>query len=165
LVASIDEAVKALGRIPSIGRIACRRWVEEKFSAERMIEDYVKVYERILSVRKREDLRPWGFYRTLCDEPNQKVKKIVVNPGQRLSLQRHRYRDEHWFMVKGHARVTRNSEEIHLKAGQSMDIPRGTWHRVMNPGSEHVVFIEVQTGDYFGEDDIERIEDDYGRAA
>ncbi|NLI80301.1 MAG: glycosyltransferase [Deltaproteobacteria bacterium] len=165
LVTTIDEAVKALGRIPSIPRIACRRWVEKKFRVERMVEDYIRVYERILSEHRREDHRPWGFYRTLCDEPHQKVKKIVVYPGQRLSLQRHRYRDEHWFLVQGLAVVTRNSEEIRLKAGQSTDIPRGTWHRVMNPGSEELIFIEVQTGDYFGEEDIERIEDDYGRAA
>jgi len=165
LVSSVEEAVRALGRIPQIRRIACRTWVDKKFRADRMVDDYIGVYEKILSKSKREDLRPWGFYKVFCDSPSQKIKQIVIYPGRRLSLQRHRHRDEHWFMVQGCAVVTRNNEELHLKAGESLDVPRGTWHRVMNPGTEDVIFIEVQTGDYFGEDDIERIEDDYGRAA
>jgi len=165
LVSSVEEAVRVLARVSEIRRIACRTWVEKKFGVDRMVDDYVRVYEKILVERRREDLRPWGFYKVFCDSPTQKIKQIVIYPGQRLSLQRHRHRDEHWFMIQGSAVVTRNSEELHLKAGESLDVPRGTWHRVMNPGMEDVIFIEVQTGDYFGEDDIERIEDDYGRAA
>ena len=110
-----------------------------------------------------EDRRPWGYYLVLSDEPDHKVKRIVVYPGQRLSLQRHRKRSEHWYVVSGEALVTRNDESIHLKGGQAVDIPLGAWHRVQNPGSGNLVFIEVQTGEYFGEDDIERVEDDYGR--
>jgi mannose-6-phosphate isomerase-like protein (cupin superfamily) len=137
---------------------------EEGFSVERMVLDYFRVYEKILAQRHREDHRPWGYYLVLEDEPNYKVKRIVVYPGQRLSLQRHRRRAEHWLVVQGHAEVVRNDETLNLEAGQAVDIPRGAWHRVRNPGTENMAFIEVQSGDYFGEDDIERAEDDYGRA-
>ena len=110
-----------------------------------------------------EDHRPWGGYRVLVDEPDHKVKTITVYAGQRLSLQRHRCRAEHWYVVRGEALVTRNEENITVQTGRAVDIPKGAWHRVMNPGKDDMVFIEVQTGDYFGEDDIERAEDDYGR--
>ena len=110
-----------------------------------------------------EDHRPWGYYQVLADEPDHKVKRIVVYPGKRLSLQRHRHRSEHWYVLAGRAIVTRDDQEFELGAGQATDIPRGALHRVRNPGSENTAFIEIQTGDYFGEDDIERIEDDFGR--
>ena len=110
-----------------------------------------------------EDHRPWGYYHVLSDEPDHKVKRIVVYPGKRLSLQRHQRRAEHWYVLKGEAIVRRNDEEVYLVAEQSIDIPRGAVHRVGNPGTEDMAFIEVQTGDYFGEDDIERLEDDFGR--
>jgi mannose-6-phosphate isomerase len=110
------------------------------------------------------DQRPWGNYQVLADEPDHKVKRIVVYPGKRLSLQRHRLRAEHWYVIAGQGLVTRDREEISLTAGEAVDIPRGARHRLENPGPLKVVFIEVQTGDYFGEDDIERFEDDYGRA-
>ncbi len=99
----------------------------------------------------------------LADETDHKVKRIVVYPGQRLSLQRHRHRSEHWYVVSGQALVTLNDDSIPLSSGMAVDIPQGAWHRVQNPGSQDLVFIEVQTGEYFGEDDIERAEDDYGR--
>jgi mannose-6-phosphate isomerase len=116
-----------------------------------------------VSMNKEEDHRPWGYYQVLADEPDHKVKRIVVYPEKRLSLQRHRRRAEHWYILNGEAIVTRDDQELHLKAGQSVDIPRGATHRVMNLGTKDMVFIEVQTGDYFGEDDIERLEDDFGR--
>jgi mannose-6-phosphate isomerase-like protein (cupin superfamily) len=100
----------------------------------------------------------------LEDAPGYKVKRIVVNSGQRLSLQKHASRREHWFVLEGKAIVTRNNEEIPLSAGQAIDVPEGVWHRIKNPGDTPLVFVEVQTGDYFGEDDITRAEDDYGRA-
>ena len=112
---------------------------------------------------KREDHRPWGYYEVLSDLPDHKVKRIVVYPGKRLSLQRHGHRLEHWTIVRGTAVVTRDAQQIPLKAGESVDIPLGAIHRVFNPGGEELVFIEVQMGDYFGEDDIERLEDDFGR--
>jgi mannose-6-phosphate isomerase len=109
------------------------------------------------------DFRPWGHYDVLADEKDHKVKRIVVQPGKRLSLQRHRHRAEHWYLVQGQAVVTLDNQEIPLSTGQAVDIPRGIAHRILNIGAEELVYIEVQTGDYFGEDDIERISDDYGR--
>ena len=111
-----------------------------------------------------EDHRPWGYYQVYADEPDHKVKRIVVYPGKRLSLQRHRHRAEHWYMLSGRAVVTRGEEKIDLAAEESINIPSGAIHRIENPGPEDVAFVEIQTGDYFGEDDIERLEDDFGRA-
>lgn len=110
-----------------------------------------------------EDYRPWGFYRVVADESDHKVKRIVVYPGQRLSLQRHQRRSEHWYIIQGEGVVRKNDDDYPVVVGSSVDIPRGHWHRISNPGQSNIVFIEVQTGDYFGEDDIERSEDDYGR--
>ena len=87
----------------------------------------------------------------------------MVYPGKRLSLQRHQHRDEHWFIVEGEANVTLEKRNIKLCKGQSIDIPRGSFHRIKNTGSVNLCRIEVQTGDYFGEDDIERAQDDFGR--
>ena len=112
---------------------------------------------------RQEDHRPWGFFEVLSDRPNHKVKRITVYPAQRLSYQRHFHRSEHWYVISGSAVVTKNHEEIELTVGRSLDLPVQTWHRVRNPGTDDLVFIEVQTGEYFGEDDIERSEDDYGR--
>ena len=110
-----------------------------------------------------EDHRPWGYYRVLADETDHKVKRIVVHPGQRLSLQRHQHRSEHWYIVQGNAVVRNGDDEFLVQAGSSLDIPRTSWHRISNPGENDTVFIEVQRGAYLGEDDIERAEDDYGR--
>jgi mannose-6-phosphate isomerase len=115
------------------------------------------------SEKNQEDRRPWGFYQVLSDEPDHKIKRIVIHPNQRLSYQRHSRRSEHWYIVTGEAIVTKNDDEIKLKAGQAIDIPTGTWHRIMNARLDDLIFIEIQTGVYFGEDDIERKEDDYGR--
>lgn len=109
--------------------------------------------------------RPWGFYEVLLDEKDHKVKRITVEPGGRLSLQRHKYRSEHWCVVSGECLVTIGSQERRLFTGEAVDIPQGLLHRIANNGKERVVYIEIQLGDYFGEDDIERIEDDYGRIA
>ena len=117
----------------------------------------------MVSTVLEEDHRPWGYYQVYADEPDHKVKRIVVYPGKRLSLQRHQRRMEHWYVLEGEAVVTRGDEELHLKEGESVNIPRGAVHRVRNPGTKDMAFIEVQTGDYFGEDDIERLEDDFGR--
>jgi Mannose-6-phosphate isomerase len=111
----------------------------------------------------QEDPRPWGYFVILSDQPDYKAKRIVVYPGHRLSLQRHKQRTEHWFIVDGEAIVTRDDEDVKLSGGQAIDIPQGTWHRVKNPGKRDLVLIEIQTGKYFGENDIERKEDDYGR--
>jgi len=107
--------------------------------------------------------RPWGFYTVLSDEPDHKVKRIVVYPGKRLSLQRHRRRSEHWNIVSGEALVTVDDQEFPLTKGMSCDVPMGATHRIKSTGTGNLVFIEIQQGDYFGEDDIERLEDDFGR--
>jgi len=109
--------------------------------------------------------RPWGYYLVLHEEEGYKVKQFVVKPGSRMSLQRHRRRAEHWQVVRGEAAVTRGEEVVRLLPGGSIDIPLGALHRVESVGVENLVVIEVQMGEYVGEDDIERFEDDYGRAA
>jgi mannose-6-phosphate isomerase len=113
---------------------------------------------------RERDVRPWGEYEVLDDDERHKVKRITVLPGKRLSYQRHARRAEHWFVVSGTATVTLNDVEHRVDAGRAIDIPRGAAHRVANAGPAQLVFIEVQVGDYFGEDDIERLQDDYGRA-
>ena len=115
-------------------------------------------------VDRDRDERPWGSYEVLDDASTHKVKRIEVRPEQRLSYQRHERRAEHWFVVSGAALVTLDGTDISLEAGSAIDIPCGAAHRIANAGGEQLVFIEVQHGDYFGEDDIERLEDDFGRA-
>jgi len=110
-----------------------------------------------------ESTRPWGRYEILQESDTHKVKCIWVLPGKRLSYQRHEKRAEHWFIVSGTALVTRNGNEIKMQSGDTIDIAIGDLHRIENIGIDDVVFIEIQSGSYFGEDDIERIEDDFGR--
>lgn len=108
--------------------------------------------------------RPWGSFTVLDDQDTHKAKRLVVHPGQRLSYQRHHRRAEHWVVVAGTATVTLDGTEREVPAGTAVEIPLGAKHRVENRGSDDLVFVEVQTGSYFGEDDIERFDDDYGRA-
>ena len=107
--------------------------------------------------------RPWGCFENLLDEPGYKVKRIMVYPGQKLSLQRHQFRAEHWTVVEGSAWVRNGAEEFALEVSESTFIPQQAIHRLENRTEELVVLIEVQTGSYTGEDDIERLEDIYGR--
>jgi mannose-6-phosphate isomerase len=118
-----------------------------------------------VSVNDREfSERPWGNYTVLDDDaPDHKVKRLVVKPGKRLSYQKHAKRGEHWFIVSGTAHVTLDGKVIEVGPGQAIDIPQGSAHRVANEGTDDVVLIEVQHGTYFGEDDIVRLEDDFGR--
>jgi mannose-6-phosphate isomerase-like protein (cupin superfamily) len=109
--------------------------------------------------------RPWGSFQVLEEGADYKVKRLVVEPGQRLSLQRHRFRAEHWVVIAGSPRVQVGSRTRRLNARGTVTIPRGAWHRIENPGRVTVVIIEVQHGTYLGEDDIIRRQDDYGRAA
>jgi mannose-6-phosphate isomerase len=115
-------------------------------------------------VSSEHDVRPWESYTVLEDAPGHKVKRIDVRPGARLSYQRHAHRSEHWFVVSGVAEVTVDGFVSRLAAGEAVDVPMGAAHRIANPGPVELVFIEVQHGEYFGEDDIERLDDDYGRA-
>ena len=109
------------------------------------------------------DHRPWGSYYVLEDAPTHKVKRIEVKPKGRLSYQYHYKRSEVWTMVQGKAKVTLDGKELDLEAGDVIEIPKEAKHRIENIGQDTLVFIEVQLGTYFGEDDIVRIEDDYQR--
>lgn len=110
------------------------------------------------------DVRPWGEYWVLEDAETHKVKRILVNPGGRLSLQYHHHRAEVWTVVSGTGIITINDTVKEYSTGEVAQIPQGAHHRMENKTSEPVVFIEVQYGTYFGEDDIVRVEDDYNRA-
>jgi len=112
----------------------------------------------------RKVRRPWGFYDSIDHGERFQVKRIVVNPGARLSLQMHHHRAEHWVVVTGTALVTRGEEEILLSENESAYIPLGVRHRLENPGRVPLEIIEVQSGTYLGEDDIVRFDDKYGRA-
>lgn len=115
-------------------------------------------------ITEREtDERPWGTYVVLDEAADHKVKRIVVHPHKRLSLQVHRHRSEHWFVVEGSGAVTVGDVVLKVGPGDSIDIPVDTAHRAENIGEVDLMFIEVQHGESFGEDDIVRLEDDYGR--
>ena len=111
-----------------------------------------------------ENVRPWGRYDILDEGAGYKVKRITVSAGKRLSYQSHKRRQEFWTFVAGRARLTLDGVVSELAAGQRCHIPVGAKHRVENLGTGTMIFIEVQVGDYLGEDDIERFDDDYGRA-
>ncbi|HYT50251.1 MAG TPA: phosphomannose isomerase type II C-terminal cupin domain [Pyrinomonadaceae bacterium] len=110
------------------------------------------------------DRRPWGTFTVLDEGDNFKVKRIEVLPGKRLSYQKHSQRAEHWVVVQGTAKVTLDDRDHIVQAGKAIDVAIGSAHRVENPGQELLVFIEVQRGEYLGEDDIVRLQDDFGRA-
>jgi mannose-6-phosphate isomerase len=109
--------------------------------------------------------RPWGTYTVLEEQRNYKIKRIEVTPGHRLSLQKHHHRSEHWIVVSGSALVTCGDERYIVNMNESTFIPVGRLHRLENPGKIPLVIIEVQSGEYLGEDDILRLDDDYSRAA
>ncbi len=108
--------------------------------------------------------RPWGRFEVLAEHGSHKVKRITVGAGQRLSYQRHARRSEHWFVVEGEGTVTLDGMTSALGPGAALDVPVGVAHRIENAGPSPLVFIEVQHGEGFEEDDIERLDDDYGRA-
>ncbi len=132
-------------------------------------QDVKQAVEQLHSAGRNEHLihrrvfRPWGYYEGLDEGERFQVKRIMVKPGARLSLQRHHHRAEHWVVVFGHAKVTRGKEILLLKANQSTYIPVEESHRLENVGDTFLYMIEVQSGEYLGEDDIERIDDDYRR--
>jgi mannose-1-phosphate guanylyltransferase/mannose-6-phosphate isomerase len=129
----------------------------------KIIVDKLKLEGREEEVLHRKVSRPWGWYDSLDEGENFKVKRIQVNPGASLSLQKHAKRAEHWVVVKGIAEVICNDKKITLKKNESTYIPLGYTHRLSNPGKDILEIIEVQSGDYLGEDDIERFDDNYGR--
>lgn len=107
--------------------------------------------------------RPWGRYEVLQEGATYKVKSIHVNPGKRLSYQRHQKRSEHWYVTDGTGEVTLDGKVQVVSRGSIIEIPQGMLHRISNTENRELILIEVQTGSYFGEDDIERVEDDFGR--
>jgi len=113
---------------------------------------------------ERDD-RPWGYFEVVDEGAGFRVKRICVRSGERISYQRHTARSEHWYVVSGSGVVTLDDETHEVGPGDTVDIAAGSWHRIASPGPTDVVFIEIQTGSYFGEDDIERVDDDYGRTA
>ena len=113
--------------------------------------------------KQKKDFRPWGNFESLLTENNFHVKILTVLSGESLSLQKHKFRSENWVVVKGVAKVTVDKVVKFLKVGESIFIPKGKLHRLENIEKEDLVIIEVQTGSYFGEDDIIRIEDKYSR--
>jgi len=125
-----------------------------------MLRKIKKRVNRMVAINKR----PWGHFEVLADAPNHKVKRIVVSPGGILSLQRHKLRREHWFIVSGKGKAIVADKNYNLGAGSVVDIPKNAKHRAENSSAENLVIIEVQTGEYFGEDNIERLEKKYGRA-
>ncbi|WP_444929577.1 mannose-1-phosphate guanylyltransferase/mannose-6-phosphate isomerase [Microbulbifer sp. SSSA002] len=133
----VQEVKKLVGKLKSTGRSEAQR--------------HRKVY------------RPWGYYDSIDAGPRFQVKRIVVKPGQQLSLQMHHHRAEHWVVVQGTAKVTRGEEEVLITENQSTYIPLGVVHRLENPGTIPLELIEVQSGSYLGEDDIVRLDDEYGR--
>jgi mannose-1-phosphate guanylyltransferase/mannose-6-phosphate isomerase len=134
--------------------------------------DKVKEVVETLKARKRREAvehkrmyRPWGYYQSIDDGPRYQVKRIVVTPGHRLSLQKHYHRAEHWIVVKGTAEVTCGADVTIVHENESIYLPIGSVHRLTNPGKINLELIEVQTGSYLGEDDIVRLEDVYNRTA
>jgi mannose-6-phosphate isomerase-like protein (cupin superfamily) len=115
------------------------------------------------SAGPERDERPWGAWEVLGEGAGWKVKRIEVRPGARLSYQTHRHRSERWTVVEGTATCVVEGETVELPVGRSVDVPLGAAHRITNRSDEVLVLVEVQLGDYLGEDDIVRIEDDYGR--
>ncbi len=165
LVNNVDQAVEAVSRMDSISRKRCREIAEERFSVDRMVEDYIKVYKTILKNHNRESERSWGgYYNVLLNKTEYKVKVISVLPQGEISLQFHHHRSEHWFIVKGKGIVTKNGSKIRVLSGDSVDIPVNEVRHIENIGNDNLIFIEITQGDYLGEGDIVRLEDKYGRA-
>jgi len=133
------------------------------------VQDVKKIAERLKAEKRseaeahRKVYRPWGWYDSIDIGPRHQTKRISVNPGSKLSLQKHHHRAEHWVVIKGTARISNGDKEFLLTEDQSTYIPIGTMHRLENVGKIPLEIIEVQTGSYLGEDDIERYSDDYGR--
>tara|TARA_B100000963_G_C22582631_1_gene651592 strand:- start:802 stop:1158 length:357 start_codon:yes stop_codon:yes gene_type:complete len=109
------------------------------------------------------EIRPWGEFFVLQENKSYKIKRIEVKPGHRLSYQYHNRRSEIWVIIQGKGTIILDDRKIKYSKGDSISIPKGMRHRIENNGSEKTIFIEIQTGTYFGEDDIIRIEDDYNR--
>jgi len=160
LVSNVDEAAAAVGQLHTLDRASCRRRVEDHFTSARMVEKYIGIYAEIMARTRPEPQPPWGHRTILADSANHKVTRVVLHPHRQLSLRRHGRHSEHWYVVSGAGRATVNGAESFLSAGLSLDIPSCSAHRMANETDEDLIFIEVRTGEYFGEDDVEQLEDD-----
>jgi mannose-6-phosphate isomerase-like protein (cupin superfamily) len=140
--------------------------VADKAHAEavKQLVEHLKTTNRPEHASSNRVYRPWGYYESIDAGAAYQVKRLMLKTGARISLQLHRRRAEHWVVVSGKAKVTRGREVVTLGPNQSTYIPVGTKHRLENAGAGPLYVIEVQSGDYFGEDDIERFDDDYRRA-
>jgi mannose-6-phosphate isomerase len=137
-------------------------WLGTAPADEAHADAYAAFYRSLLD--RRPNYRPWGHYENLAEGVDHKLKRITVDPGKRLSYQKHTRRAEHWVVLRGEGVVILDGVAIFLKPGESVDIPQGACHRIENRGIEPLLFAEAQRGDYFGEDDIIRLDDDFGRA-
>ncbi len=139
--------------------------VARKGSSQKVKElvDSMREAGQIEATEHPFEMRPWGGFEILADQAGFKAKKVTIDPGAQLSYQSHAKRSEHWVVVAGQPEVVLNDQVHSLKPGEFIHIPLGAKHRMRNPGSVPVVFVEVQTGKYFGEDDIVRYQDDYNR--
>ena len=149
VVVSTQDAVLVLAR--------------EQGDKVKQLVDVLRKEQRREATEHKRIYRPWGYYQSINSGPRYQVKRIVVSPGRRLSLQKHFHRAEHWVVVKGTAEVTRNGEVQMVHENESIFLPIGVVHRLANPGKINLELIEVQTGSYLGEDDIVRLEDAYNR--
>jgi ATP-dependent Clp protease ATP-binding subunit ClpB len=157
------ELETRIGRSLLSGRVADGSTVRVAMDKGELVVSHGDGAQAAVDPHARGATPPWGAWRVLEDAPGHKVKRIDVLPGQRLSYQKHGRRQEHWLVVEGEGVVTLDGRQMVLKPGATVDIPPGVAHRMENRGQAPLTFIEIQQGSYFGEDDIVRLEDDYGR--
>ncbi len=162
-----DKKLVAVSNLSNINVIATEDAILindiKKSNEIKHIIDFLNKNKRTELTEHSITLRPWGSYENLNSSKNYKIKKLIVMPGKKLSLQKHKKRSEHWIVIEGIARVTNGTDTFQLKKNESTFIPVGKKHRLENKGKKPLIIIEVQTGTYFGEDDIIRYEDVYGR--
>jgi mannose-1-phosphate guanylyltransferase / mannose-6-phosphate isomerase len=135
----------------------------DKAESVKALVEQLKAQNHRAAIEHRRSYRPWGYYQDVDISERHRVKRIVVKPGSKLSLQKHFHRSEHWVVVKGTAEVTVGTEVRSVHENESVYIPIGSVHRLANPGRIPLELIEVQVGSYLGEDDIVRLDDVYGR--
>ena len=163
-----DSYVRAQGRLVAavgVSDLVIAETVDAVLVAHRdEVVAALELAERAEHLHNRRVLRPWGSYEELHVGDGYKVKRVIVDPGQKLSLQSHRYRAEHWVVVRGEARVMHGERTFTVRANETTFIPAGVRHRLANPATAPLELVEVQTGGYLSEDDIVRHHDVYGRA-
>ena len=161
--ASYQEICEATGLPLGTVKTNLHRARKELADELKRLVEGMKATQRPETALHRRVYRPWGYFESIDAGKRFQVKRLMIKPGAKISLQRHQKRAEHWVVVSGKARITREEDTINLIENQSTFIPLGAKHRLENPGSEPLYVIEVQSGSYLGEDDIERFADDYKR--